>query len=77
MTRRGNITGLPQRRAAKPRTVRKQVMLEPAEARAQGAAAKRGGRTWSDWIRWLAAREMGNWSAGDHACDEKPRKVAP
>lgn len=58
MTRRSNISGLPQRRAAKVRTVRKQVLLEPAEARAQVAAAKRGGRTWSDWIRWLAAREM-------------------
>lgn len=58
MTRRRNITGLPQPRAAKARTVRKQVLLEPAEHRAQVAAAKRSGRTWSDWIRWLAEREV-------------------
>lgn len=63
MTRRG-ISGLPQPRAAKVRTVRKQVMLEPAEARAQVAAAKRDGKTWSDWIRWLAAREMEPSSVG-------------
>lgn len=56
--RKDSRAGLPQPRAAKARTVRKQVLLEPAEARAQVAAAKRAGKTWSDWIRGLAARDI-------------------
>lgn len=61
MTRK--IAGLPQPRAATRRTVSKLVRLEPAEARAQVAAARRAGKTWSDWIRWLAARELASKSA--------------
>jgi hypothetical protein len=52
------IAGLPQPRGEVARLVTKRVRLTPADARAQVAAAKRAGKTWSDWIRWIAAREM-------------------
>jgi len=38
-----------------PRTIRRELRLTKAEAAAQDAAAAAAQRTWSDWIRIVAA----------------------
>lgn len=63
MTR--SIAGLAQPRGPTPRDVVKRIRLTRAQARAWETAARRSGRTLSEWVRWVCERELAGCQSGE------------